>query len=105
MPNLCKSFFRSLGRSLRVSEEGLKRANEAFKLTGWTQEYLAGSVECSRQTVSKFFARGDVEKRLFEDICCKLKLTVAEIADLELQEGLVNTSISVNENREQSLAL
>lgn len=93
-----------MGRSLRVSEEGLKRAKKAFQLTGWTQDYLAGSVECSRQTVGKFFAGGDVEKRFFEAICRKLNLIVADIADFELKEGQVNTSVSVNGNRERSLA-
>ncbi len=92
-----------MGRSFRVSEEGLKRAKEAFHLTGWTQDYLAGSVECSRQTVAKFLVGGDVEKRFFEAICRKLNLIVAEIADFESEEGQLNTSVSVNGNREQNL--
>jgi uncharacterized protein YjbI with pentapeptide repeats len=92
-----------MGRSFRVSEEGLKRAKEAFHLTGWTQEYLAGSVACKRQTVAKFFAGGDVEKRFFEAICRELNLKVAEIADFESEEGQLNTSVSVNGNREQNL--
>ena len=93
-----------MGRSLRVSEEGLQRAKEAFHLKGWTQDYLAGGVQCSRQTVAKFFAGGDVEKRFFEAICCQLNLIVAEIAALESEERQLNTSVSVNGNREQSLA-
>jgi uncharacterized protein YjbI with pentapeptide repeats len=92
-----------MGRSFRVSEEGLKRAKEAFHLTGWTQDYLAGSVECSRQTVAKFLVGGDVEKRFFEAICRKLNLIVAEIADFESEEGQLNTSVSVNGSREQNL--
>ncbi len=93
-----------MGRSFRVSEEGLQRAKEAFHLKGWTQDYLAGGAQCSRQTVAKFFAGGDVEKRFFEAICYQLNLIVAEIADLESEEGQLNTSVSVNGNREQSLA-
>jgi uncharacterized protein YjbI with pentapeptide repeats len=54
--------------------------------------------------VAKFFAGGDVEKRIFEALCSELKLTVAEIADLESEEGQLNTFISVNGNREQNLA-
>jgi uncharacterized protein YjbI with pentapeptide repeats/transcriptional regulator with XRE-family HTH domain len=92
-----------MGRSFRVSEEGLKRAKEAFHLTGWTQEYLAGSVACKRQTVAKFFAGGDVEKRFFEAICRELNLKVAEIADFESEEEQLNTSVSVNGNRGQNL--
>ncbi len=93
-----------MARSYRVSKEGLERAKEAFHLKGRTQEYLAGSVACTRQTVAKFFAGGDVEKRIFEALCSELKLTVAEIADLESEEGQLNTFISVNGNREQNLA-
>jgi uncharacterized protein YjbI with pentapeptide repeats len=93
-----------MGRSYRVSKEGLERAKEAFHLKGWTQEYLAGSVECTRQTVAKFFVGGDVEKRFFEAICLKLNLIVAEIADFGSEEGQLNTSVSVNGNRQQSLA-
>ena len=93
-----------MGRSFRVSEEGLKRAKEAFHLTGWTQDYLAGSVKCTRPTVNKFLAGGYVEKRIFEALCSELKLTMAEIADLESEEGQLNTSVSLNGNREQSLA-
>jgi len=73
-------------RSFRVSKEGLKRAKEAFQRTGWTQEYLAGSANCTRQTVNKFFARGLIEKRLFGAICTELKLELEEIADLEWEE-------------------
>jgi uncharacterized protein YjbI with pentapeptide repeats len=54
--------------------------------------------------VAKFFAGGDVEKRIFEALCSELKLTVAEIADLESEEEQLNTFISVNGNREQNLA-
>ena len=93
-----------MGRSYRVSKEGFERAKEAFHLKGWTHEYLAGSVECTRQTVAKFFAGGDIEKRFFEAICSKLNLIVAEIADLESEEGQLKTSVSVNGNRQQSLA-
>ena len=92
-----------MGRSLRVSEEGLKKAKEAFDIRGWTQDYLAGSVKCTRQTVYKFFARGDVEKRIFEAICHELQLRVAEITDLESEEEQLNTSVSVNGNRKKSL--
>ncbi len=58
----------------------------AFQLTGWTQDYLVESVECSRQTVGKFLAGGDVDRPIFEAICSKLNLRVADIADDESHE-------------------
>jgi uncharacterized protein YjbI with pentapeptide repeats len=54
--------------------------------------------------VGNFFARGNVEMLFFEAICRKLNLIVAEIADLESEEGQLNTSVSANGNRGQSLA-
>jgi transcriptional regulator with XRE-family HTH domain len=92
-----------MGRSLRVSKEGLKRAKTAFNLTGWTQEYLAGSVKCTRPTVNKFLAGGYVEKRIFEALCGELKLTVAEIADFESEEEQLSKSLDSNGSRVQTL--
>jgi transcriptional regulator with XRE-family HTH domain len=75
-----------MARSLRASQEGLEKANRAFKLKGWTQEYLAGAVTSSRQTVNKFFARRAVEKYLFQAICNELGLEWGEVAELEQEE-------------------
>ncbi|WP_445632755.1 hypothetical protein NSTC745_04313 [Nostoc sp. DSM 114161] len=55
-----------MGRSYRASTNGLQKAEAAFKLKGWTQEYLAGGVGCTRQTVIKFFDRRPVAKHLFK---------------------------------------
>jgi transcriptional regulator with XRE-family HTH domain len=93
-----------MGRSRRVSEEELERVKKAFDRTGWTQDYLAGSVKCTRQTVNKFLAGKYIDKRFFEALCSELNLRVADIADLESEEGQLNTSVSINGNREQSLA-
>jgi predicted NACHT family NTPase len=40
---------RSLSRSYRASNEGLKKAEAAFKLKGWTQDHLAGRADCSTE--------------------------------------------------------
>jgi predicted NACHT family NTPase len=75
-----------MGRSLRASKTGLATAEKAFKLKGWTQEYLAGVAGCSRATVINFFAQRPVDKRLFQAFCSELGLEWAEIAELEADE-------------------
>jgi predicted NACHT family NTPase len=73
-------------RSLRASKTGLTTADKAFKLKGWTQEYLAGVAGCSRATVINFFAQRPVDKRLFQAFCTELGLEWAVIAEMEADE-------------------
>ena len=75
-----------MGRSLRVSKEGLAKAKKAFDLKGWTQDYLAGTAGCSRGTVINFFARRPVAKQLFQTFCTELGLEWGEMAELEADE-------------------
>jgi len=84
-------------RSYRASKLGIEQAEEAFKRQGKTQEYLAGSVRCTRQTIIKFFGRGSVEKSLFQKICEELNLEWGEIAELEPTEEQASKPLSVNE--------
>ncbi|MEO0768774.1 MAG: hypothetical protein AAFY72_04975 [Cyanobacteria bacterium J06649_4] len=76
-----------MGRSLRASKVGLAKAKKAFVLKGWTQEYLAGTVGCSRSTVINFFAQRPVAKRLFQSFCIELELEWGEVAELEVDEA------------------
>jgi predicted NACHT family NTPase len=73
----------SMARSLMVSQEGLKKATQAFETWGKTQEYLAGRVGCVRQTVGKFFDGRPVAKGIFQAICNELSLDWREIARLD----------------------
>lgn len=73
-------------RSLRASTAGLQQADNAFKLKGWTQEYLAGTVGCTRQVIISFFARRPVDQQLFQAICTELGLEWGDIAELEAGE-------------------
>ncbi|MDZ8236671.1 MAG: NACHT domain-containing NTPase [Nostoc sp. ChiQUE01a] len=73
-------------RSLRASTAGLEKAKNAFKLKGWTQDYLAGAAGCSRTTINNFFARRNVDKGIFQNICTELGLEWGEIAELEAGE-------------------
>lgn len=79
-----------MGRSFQASKAGQLKAEQAFKLKGCTQEYLAGTVGCTRQVINRFFARRSVEKRFFQEICSVLELEWGEIADLDLEEKEVD---------------
>ena len=67
-------------RSLKASEVGIKKAKQAFRRTGWTQEYLASAVGLeTRQSIWKFFSGRPIERHLFIDICFQLNLEWEEI--------------------------
>lgn len=76
-------------RSFRASITGIEMAKKAFDRTGWTHDYLAGSVKCSRPTVSKFLAGQSVDKNLFQSLCSELCLKWQDVVDWEL-EGSAN---------------
>ncbi|MBD2436181.1 NACHT domain-containing NTPase [Nostoc sp. FACHB-110] len=67
-------------RSLQASAEGIRKAKQAFKRKGWTQEYLAAEVGLeTRQTIWKFFTGKPIDRHVFNDICFVLELDSAEI--------------------------
>lgn len=67
-------------RSLQASVEGIRKAKQAFKRKGWTQEYLAGEVSLeTRQPIWKFFTGKPVDRHVFNDICFVLELDPLEI--------------------------
>jgi predicted NACHT family NTPase len=92
-------------RSLRASTAGLEKAKNAFKLKGWTQDYLAGAAGCSRQTINNFFARRNVDKGIFQTICTEFGLEWGEIAEIEAGEEqavkIANINVFVQEVREK----
>ncbi|MEA5567271.1 NACHT domain-containing NTPase [Anabaena sp. UHCC 0399] len=68
-------------RSLQASDEGIRKAKQAFKRKGWTQEYLASEVGLeTRQPIWKFFSGKPVDRHVFHDICSVLDLDTSEIA-------------------------
>lgn len=68
-------------RSLKVTPEGLNRANRAV-LVFATKIDLAVELEISRSTVQNFFAGKPVGRENFHKICQKLEIPWREIADL-----------------------
>jgi predicted NACHT family NTPase len=77
-----------MDRGLQASAHGLEVVKQALKLKGWTQEYLAGGANCSRQTVSKFLAGKRIEKRTAQDICNALDLIWGEIVTMDSDESI-----------------
>ncbi|MEP0755703.1 helix-turn-helix transcriptional regulator [Trichocoleus sp. Lan] len=75
-------------RGIRASDEGREKVEETRKLKGWTQEYLAGASQCTRQTVNRFLAGQAIEKRIFQAICAELGMDWRAIADLPVSEQL-----------------
>ncbi|MBU7585414.1 MAG: NACHT domain-containing NTPase [Nostoc sp. TH1S01] len=68
-------------RSLQASADGIKKAKQAFKRKGWTQEYLAAEVGLeTRQAIWKFFTGKRIDRHVFNDICFALELDTSEIA-------------------------
>ncbi|MBH8552997.1 NACHT domain-containing NTPase [Nostocaceae cyanobacterium CENA357] len=68
-------------RSLQASDEGIRKAKQAFKRKGWTQEYLASEVNLeTRQPIWKFFTGKPIDRHVFNDICFVLEVDPSEIA-------------------------
>jgi predicted NACHT family NTPase len=67
-------------RSLQASSEGIRKARQAFKRKGWTQEYLATEVGLeTRQPIWKFFSGKPVERQVFHEICLVLNINPEEV--------------------------
>ena len=71
-------------RSLQASSEGIRKARQAFKRKGWTQENLANEVGLeTRQPIWKFFSGKPVERQVFHEICQILNINSEEIIQAE----------------------
>ncbi|MEP0885712.1 NACHT domain-containing protein [Trichocoleus sp. ST-U3] len=69
------------GRSLRLSAQGIEKANTALLKFG-SKADLAAQLQMSRTTINKFFKGETVDQKKFRAICKKLKLILEEVADL-----------------------
>lgn len=69
------------GRSLRLSAQGIEKANTALLKFG-SKADLAAQLQMSRTTINKFFKGEPVDQKKFRAICKKLKLILEEVADL-----------------------
>ncbi len=84
-------------RSLQVSSEGIRKAKQAFKRKGWTQEYLAAAVGLeTRQPIWKFFTGKPIDRHAFNEICFVLELDPSEIAEKSGMEEITPLETPVN---------
>ena len=72
---------------------GKEKANAAFKRSGKTQEFIAGTSSTTRQLVSKFLNGLSVEQPKFIAICEALELRWQEIAELQESEVTDNSNL------------
>lgn len=92
-------------RSLKASEVGIKKAKQAFRRTGWTQEYLASAVGLeTRQSIWKFFSGRPIERHLFIDVCFQLNLEWEDIvAPPDEEEEIEVVALETHADLDQSL--
>jgi predicted NACHT family NTPase len=92
-------------RSLLASSEGIRKAKQAFKRKGWTQEFLASEVGLeTRQPIWKFFTGKPVDRYIFNEICLRLELNPEEITSVdseELEVGEKENVVVFNDNQSQ----
>ncbi|AFZ04415.1 NACHT domain-containing protein [Calothrix sp. PCC 6303] len=83
-------------RSLQASSEGIRKAKQAFKRKGWTQEYLATEVGLeTRQPIWKFFTGKAVDRQVFHEICLTLGISADDIIEKpEATKDSISTSSS-----------
>jgi predicted NACHT family NTPase len=84
-----------MATGIRASQAGLEKVNKKFNRSGKTQEFLAGRVDCTRQTVAKFLAGGSIYKPIFVALCEGLDVDWLEVADLREkgQPSLIGTEL------------
>ncbi|MBW4528783.1 MAG: NACHT domain-containing protein [Phormidium tanganyikae FI6-MK23] len=85
-----------MDRGIRASIAGIESAKKALKLKGWTQEYLAGASQCSRQTLNRFLKGIAIEPRIFQAICTELELRWNNIAELEEGSEPVKQTLDID---------
>jgi predicted NACHT family NTPase len=80
-------------RSLQASNEGIRKAKQAFKRKGWTQENLASAVGLeTRQPIWKFFTGKPIDRQAFNEICFILELDPSEISQKSAIDELISSA-------------
>jgi predicted NACHT family NTPase len=73
-------------RSLRASSQGIQNIKKALKRKKWSQTYIAGAVDCSRQTIWSLLQGNPTDCDVFMEVCTQLGLNWENVAELELPE-------------------
>jgi predicted NACHT family NTPase len=84
-------------QSLSASEQGIRKAQQAFRRTELTQALLAADVGLkTRYSIWKFFKGEPIELYVFKAICSRLELDWEEIAAPKLVEEKDKISIAID---------
>jgi predicted NACHT family NTPase len=81
---------------LQASKEGIKTVRQAYKRKKWSQEYLAGRVGCSRQTICSWLAANPIRRETFVTSCSELSLNWEDIAAPAPAEEAVDTGTGID---------
>ena len=79
-------------RSLPASPQGIQAIKKALKRKKWSQTYIAGAVDCSRQTIWSLLQGNPTDCDVFMEVCTQLGLNWEEIAEPESPEPEQNDS-------------
>jgi predicted NACHT family NTPase len=83
-------------RSLRASSQGIQDIKKALKRKKWSQTYIAGTVDCSRQTIWSLLQGNPTDCDVFMEVCTQLGLNWEEIAEPESPEPEQNDSQDID---------
>jgi predicted NACHT family NTPase len=84
-------------RSLRASAQGIQRFKAEMKRKKWTQTYVSGAAQCSRQTVWSLLAGKAIDADIFLQICALLGLEADAVAEPEDEEASPGKETDIDE--------
>jgi predicted NACHT family NTPase len=83
-------------RSHRASPQGIQDIKKTLRRKKWSQTYLAGAVNCSRQTIWSLLHGNPIDCDVLMEVCAQLGLNWEEIAEPELPEQEQNNSPDID---------
>jgi transcriptional regulator with XRE-family HTH domain len=84
-------------RSLRASAQGIQRFKAEMKHKKWSQTFLAGAAQCSRQTVWSLLAGKAINADIFIQVCELLGLEADAVAEPEDEEASPGKETDIDE--------
>jgi predicted NACHT family NTPase len=84
-------------RSLVASPKGIETLKTTLKRKKWSQTFLAGKADCSRQTIWSLFHGNPIDAEVFLEICTQLGLSEYEIADASQAEKEAGVVLEIDE--------
>jgi predicted NACHT family NTPase len=84
-------------RSFRASAQGIQRLRAEMKHKKWSQTFLAGAAQCSRQTVWSLLAGNAIDADIFLQVCELLGLEADAVAEPEDEEASSGKETDIDE--------